>query len=379
MLHYLSFDYLWWVLVAATMVRLLGSGDRRWWLGVGAAIGLGMMTKYTMAFLAVGVVAGVLLTYLRRDLRTPWLWLGAGVALLIFLPNLLWQMQHDFISLTFLQSIHARDIAWGRTDDFLVEQLYVTAAPFVIPIWVTGLLWLAFAEAGRRFRPLAWMFVVPFVLILIQRGRGYYTGAAYPMLLAAGAVAIEEWLATRRPMTRRWVRGATVVALTLSVLLAGMVTLPVAPVNSALWDVAIEVNGEFAEMLGWPELAAEVARIYQTLSPEEQAQTGLFAMNYGEKGALALYGPQYGLPEPISPGNSSYYRGYGNPPPQMVIAVGIPIENAREAFADCRVVGSNRNPYGVANEESTWHPHILLCRDLRMSWAEIWPEVQEFQ
>ncbi|MFN2196685.1 MAG: glycosyltransferase family 39 protein, partial [Anaerolineales bacterium] len=139
MIQYLSFDYLWWVLIAFFFVRLLKTEDPRYWLGVGAAIGMGMLTKFTVIFFVAGLVAAVLLTANRRYLRSPWLWAGAGLALLIYLPNLIWQVQNDFISLDFLSAIHARDIAWGRTSGFLPEQLYISANPFTLPFWIIGL------------------------------------------------------------------------------------------------------------------------------------------------------------------------------------------------------------------------------------------------
>ena len=118
LIQYMAFDYLWWVLVAFFTVRLLATDDARYWLGIGAGIGLGMMTKFTMVFWVAGLVAAVLVTPARKYLRSKWLYLGAALALLIYLPNLIWQIQHDFISLDFLSSIHARDIEWGRGGRF---------------------------------------------------------------------------------------------------------------------------------------------------------------------------------------------------------------------------------------------------------------------
>lgn len=126
-LQYVALDYLWWVLTAYFLVRLLRTEDPRWWLAIGAAIGLGIMTKYTMIFLVAGVAVGVLLTDTRRYLKTPWLWAGVAVSLLIFLPDLIWQIQHDFISLEFLKHIHTRDVRGGHTKGFLPDQLLVSA------------------------------------------------------------------------------------------------------------------------------------------------------------------------------------------------------------------------------------------------------------
>src|SRR4051794_11520591 len=150
--QYVGFDYLWWVIVAYCTIRLLRSENPRWWPGIGAAIGMGMLTKYTMAFCVASLVAGVLLTSARRYLVSPWLWGGAALALLIVLPNLLWQAQHGFVSLEFLATIHARDVAIGRTQGYLVEQLFVSASPVTIPLWVAGLWFYLFSHAGRRYR-----------------------------------------------------------------------------------------------------------------------------------------------------------------------------------------------------------------------------------
>ena len=199
---------------------------------MGAAIGLGMMTKYTMIFLVAGIAVGVLFTGARRYLKSPWLWAGVAVSLLIFLPNLIWQIQHHFISLDFLQHIHARDIRWGRTKGFLPDQLWVAANLITIPLWVAGL-WFYFRKPeGERFRMIGWMAVVPFVLFLLAKGRGYYMAPVYPMLLAAGAVVEERWLASMPSGRARLWQGLTFAALAIGGVLTAAVVIPMAPVNS---------------------------------------------------------------------------------------------------------------------------------------------------
>lgn len=134
MLMYTSIDYLWVVLLAWALLRVANGGDARWWLGVGLAIGLGMMTRYTMLFWVAGVVAGVLATPLRRHLRSPWLWVGVAVSLLMVLPNAWWQWQHDFIYLDFARHLHERDVRIGRSDGFLIGQLTVGDNPLTLPL-----------------------------------------------------------------------------------------------------------------------------------------------------------------------------------------------------------------------------------------------------
>jgi 4-amino-4-deoxy-L-arabinose transferase-like glycosyltransferase len=206
---YSSFDCLWWGLIAYLMIRLLTTDNPRWGLAIGAAIGLGMMTKYTISFLVVGLVIGVLLTPARRQLRSPWLWAGVALALLIVLPNLIWHVRHHFISWDFMQGIHARDVRIGRAEGYLPEQLVFSANPVTIPLWAGGLVFF-FSPMGKRFRVLGWMYLVPFVLFFFSQGRSYYIAPAYPMLFAGGAVLFEAWLArfsAARGRLVRWITG----------------------------------------------------------------------------------------------------------------------------------------------------------------------------
>src|SRR4051812_38405343 len=139
LLQYVAFDFLWWVLLAWLVMRLMRTGNERLWLAIGAVIGLGMMTKYTMLFLVAGLAVGMFVTGGIRYLKSKWLWMGIALSLLIFLPNAIWQFQHQFITLDFLKSIHARDIRIGRTSDFLPEQLWVAANASTIPLWIAGI------------------------------------------------------------------------------------------------------------------------------------------------------------------------------------------------------------------------------------------------
>ena len=165
--QYVAFDYLWWVLVAWLVVRLIETDDRRWWLAVGAVVGLGFLTKYTILFFVAGLAVGFFATPLRKHLTSPWLWAGAAVALLLAAPNVLWQARHDFVSLEFLKSIHARDVSIGRTDHFLFNQLFVPANPLTVPLWVAGLFALFASPSLRRFRALGWAALATFILFLV--------------------------------------------------------------------------------------------------------------------------------------------------------------------------------------------------------------------
>ena len=312
-MQYVAFDYLFWVLTAYLVIKLLHSENPMLWMPIGIAIGLGMMSKYTMGFFVASLVVALLLTDARRYLASKWLWIGVALSLLVFLPNLVWQIQHHFISLDFLHHIHARDVRIGRTNHFLVEQLDTPANPFTIPLWIAGLFFYFRTAEGKRFRMIGWMFVITLALFVVAKGRSYYMGPAYPMLLAAGAVLEERWLQSLSQLHARVLRVATAAALILGGIIAASVTLPLAPINSKWWQVANKIDGDFREEIGWPEMVAEVARIYNSIAPAGRGNTGILATNYGEAGAINLYGPAYGLPRAISGVNSFWYEGYPSP------------------------------------------------------------------
>lgn len=376
LMQYVSFDYLFWVLTAYFVIRLLKTEDPRWWLAVGAAIGLGMMSKYSMPFLVAGLAVGVVLTSPRRHLSNKWLWLGVALSLLIFLPNFLWQVQHHFISLDFLKSIHARDIRIGRTKNFIPGQLVVTQLAF--PIALAGLYFYLFARAGKRFRVLGWMYVVPLLLFVLAKGRNYYLAGTYPMLYAAGAVWGEEWLAGVRKGWAFAVRAIVRLVLIADIIMVGSITLPIARVNSRWWNVAVSADGDLREEFGWPELVETLAHIRDSLPQQDRASLGILAGNYGEAGAIDLYGPQYGLPSAISGINSFYLHGYGDPPPQTLIVVGLSTHFVENNFASCHLVARTWNSFGVENEETRDHPDIFVCRGLRQPWPEFWKNFEYF-
>lgn len=377
MLQYTSVDYLCWVAAAWLLLRLANGGDPRWWLGLGLAIGLGMMNRYTMLFCAAGIVVGVLATPLRRQLASPWPWAGAAMSLLVFAPNAWWQWQHDFVYLDFVRHIHERDVRIGRTDGFLVGQLLVGAGPLLVPLWLAGLAWLASVRSAARWRVLAWLYAAALALFWLAGARDYYLAPAYPMLLAAGAVLLERRVARLRQRAATAVRVATTLALLFALATTALVALPLAPVGSQAWRVAGEYHDNFAEQVGWPELVAQVAAVYHALPEAERARTAIYANNYGEAGAINRYGPALGLPTAISGINSYWARGYGDVPSTTVIVLGDDAEGVADTPATCTLAGRVRIPHGVENEESG-HPDIYVCRDLEFDWAKAWPLMRSF-
>jgi hypothetical protein len=373
--QYTTFDYLWWVLIAYFAIRLLKTDNPRWWLAIGAVVGLGLQTKYAIAFYIAGLLAGLVFTPARRFVLSGWFWGGIALALLIFLPNFIWLARHDFISYRFLQHIHARDVGEGRADDFLQDQLLLCVNLFAAPVWLAGL--IAFLRS-RRYRMLAWMYLIPLALFFLGKGRGYYMAAAYPMLLAMGAAAGERCLGFLPSWGRRTVE--TVFFSGLAVCGAFICAL-ILPLQSSgpLRNFALQRgNADLREEIGWPELVATVAGIRDSLPAEQRANMGVLVGNYGEQGAIEIFGPAYNLPPPISLTNSAWLRGYPTPPPTTLIVVGVSREDVDRIFTGCRLAGHNVNPYGVKNEESQYHPDIFVCGGPRLPWPDFWKKYQGF-
>lgn len=383
--QYSSFDMLWWVLIAYFLIRLLKYENPRWWIGIGIVVGVGMETKYTMAFCVVGILGALLLTSGRRYLKSRWLWYGVAISILIFLPNLIWQIQHGFISLHFLQHIHKRDVGEGRANGFWLGQLMINASPLLAPLWLAGLYYFFADRDGKRYRMLGWLYVIPVALLFAMKGRDYYAGAVYPMLLAAGCVLWDRLVALLARQSKiRWLgatwawalRIVTFAAIALGAYGAGRIILPLGPISTN--NFALKNNGDLREEIGWTDLVAEVARIRDSLSLDERAHLGIIAGNYGETGAIDLYGPKYGLPQATSGTNTAWYRGYGDPPPQTLIVVGSPRSYVDETFQSCRLAGHDGNPYGIHNEESVDHPDIFVCGPPRQPWPDFWKHFRFF-
>jgi hypothetical protein len=376
LMHYTSFDYFFWVLTAYFVVRLLKTADPHYFLLVGISIGLGLLAKYTMFFFAAGILGGLLFTGARKYFRTIWPWLGLLASVLIVAPNFFWQVRHHFISYDFLRFLHHRDVAEGLTQSFLADQFEMTL--LFSPLWLAGLCFCLFTREAKQFRVLAWMYLTPLAIFLVGKGRGYYLMPAYSFLYAAGGVWGERWSSKLGSRQARPIRAAVAAALAISIAGAAAVGLPLAPVPSAWFRAADAMNITLRDEIGWQDLVSTLAQLRDSLPVESRAHLGILAENYGEAGAINLYGPSRGLPRAISGVNSSWERGYGAPPPQILIIVGFPPAFVEANFDSCRLAAQNTNSLGIVNEETTERRDIFLCGPPKAGWPQFWRTFQYF-
>jgi hypothetical protein len=312
----------------------------------------------------VGFVCGVLATPIREQLRSPWPWLGAAIALVIVLPNLIWQVQHEWSSLTY---IHSHQANTSSRLGFIAETL-LFLGPLGLPLAILGSIELYLRQ---RFRLLAWTALAATLILFLSSGKSYYAGPLYPLLLAAGSVrAVNLFRNKRRSL---WVVMGALTLLTLPLVPIG---LPILPARAAIDAGLTNTRKDYADMFGWRELTASVAQVYNSLPANERARVTIWADNYGEAGAIDLYGPQYGLPHAISTHLSYFYWKPKHVDDRTVIAVGLPRQILEPLFAGIRQVAVIHNAYGVQNEENG-NP-IYLCTRPKTSLDSAWSSLQGF-
>ncbi len=356
-----SFDQLVWALLLWLVARVLAGGDRRLWLLAGLVLGIGLETKYTVAGLGVALAAGLLLTPGRRQLVTRWPWLGAALAVIMLAPNLWWQAGHGWDSIAY--TLHHRGNTDGPVAYWLQQGLFLVQ-PLLLPLVVAGAVWL---WRSGTFRALAWTAILIELLFFAVGGKSYYPAPVYPLLYAAGAVWLERSVGSRL-LRRAWVAAAVVTTLVLTPIL-----LPVLPADVMARSGLLKVP-TLAEMYGWPDLAHEVAAAYASLHRSERRGAMVLASNYGEAGALDLYGPGLGLPPVVSPHLTYYYWAPARMSPNVVIAVGYERQDLEPLFADVTQVGTISNSYGVANQEAGMP--IFVCRSPRRPLWQAWPSLK---
>jgi len=376
------FDQLWWTFALWALLVLRRTGDRRWWLAVGAALGVGLLTKFSVAFIALGIAAAALLAHHRRDLLTPWPWAGALVALLLGSPSLVGQLRLDFPIRWQMRDLQAGQLDRLTPLDFLAGQPLLVGPALLLA--ALGVTWLVAGPLRARTREAGLAVAIAWLLLALGRGKNYYGAPVYPLLFAAGAVALER---VERPRLRRGLVAATaagVVAYGLVALPLGLPVVPPGPMaryaralgiaeaTRTNYGTSLPLPQDYADMLGWPQMVADVARVWRALPPERRARAVLVGDNYGEAGALDFYGPRHGLPRAVSADGSYWFFGPGRLPGETVVALGGTVEGISPFFERCTLAGTTGTPWMVEGQQRT---QIVLCERPREPLQAIWPRV----
>ncbi len=380
-----AFEPLFWMGCAYLFIRIVKTGDPKLWVWFGLLSGVGLENKYSMLIFGAGIVAGLLLTSQRRALSSPWIWAGGAIAFLIFLPNLLWNIDHHFPFLEIQANIRrsGRDVALGPMAFFAQEIL--TLLPLSLPIWLGGLWFFFFSKPGKPFRVLGWAWVFTAAAIVMLSPRIYYLYPAFPVLFAGGSVMWETWLA---PPRYHGLKLAYAALMVVTGAVFSPLVIPVLPPEIYIrYTQALHLQPPrlerhklgplpqlYADQFGWEEMTATVASVYNSLPPKVRAKTAIFGRNYGQAGAIDLFGPKYGLPPAIS-GHQNYFlwgpRDYTGE--SMIVMQGRQ-EDLEPRFTSVQKVASVYHPYSMPYE----HFDVFYCRGLRRPLKEIWLQVKNW-
>jgi len=354
-----SFDELVWAVACLLFVRLLRGADPREWLLLGLVFGVGLETKYTVIGLGIAMLVGLLTTRARGRLAGPWPWVAFGIAILLLVPNLVWQTGHNWDSVAY--TIAHRGATDGRIA-YVLQQLLL-AGPQLLPIIAIGVWWL---WGDERFRAAAVTIIAVELFFFLVGGKAYYPAPIYPLAYAAGSIWFVE--AVRQPWIRR-LAVAVAVAITLVLLPIGLPILPAkAMADSGIW----KARKDFADMYGWPDLVEQVTTVYQRLPLSDRASVMILASNYGEAGALDFYG--HGLPTVVSAHLTYYYWAPAHMTPSTVIVVGYQRGYLARIFGDIQQAGTITNSYGLHNEE--YGKAIWICRSPLVPLDKAWPHLK---
>ena len=387
MQHWLTmnaFEPLLWMGCVWCVVRAINLNEPRYLFWFGVLTGIGMETKYSIAFLVLGILLGLLASPERHFFKSRWLWLGMLAAFILALPNFLWQLQHDFPFLELLHNIRMsnRDIIRGPVS-FLADQAAMIN-PILAPLALLGLISLLFDRSGRRNRPLGWAAIVVVTSFMVLKGKNYYVAPIYPILFAAGSVAFERLTSLRFAWGR--------VAYVLLIVASGALLLPIvcpilSPEHYLRYQAALGIkapvaerqsNGPlpqyFADEFGWEEMVQQVAHVYDSLSPAERGRAAIFCNSWGEAAAVDFFGPKYGLPRAISNHNNYWYWGPRDYTGDIVIVLGSDGRGDRESFQSVEATAEVEHPYSRRDEHFT----IWLCRGPKKNLRELWPQLKKF-
>ena len=391
-----------WMGCAYFAILAIKRNDPRYWLWFGVVAGLGMEEKYSIAVFGLGIVVGLLLTEQRRAFFDKWIWLGGLAALLIFLPNLLWNIHYDWPFVQLMNNIKAdgRDVVLGPLEFLWQQALLVN--PLTLPIWLRGLLFLLFSARLRPYRALGWCYLVCYAVFFVLHGKTYYLAPVYPMLLAAGAVVIEsaidgrvEGRANRGPDSARvrlqWLKPVIVVVLLANGVYPSPIVIPIlspdhflAYAKSLPFKLPVMEHSHaraalpqwYADQFGWKEIADEAEVAWSRIPADQRSDCAIFGQDYGQAGAIDFFGRAHGLPPTLS-GDRTYWlwgpHGYSG---NCMIVLGDRKERLQQLFNQVEFVGTSAdNPWALESEIS-----VYICKGAKFgTLTQLWPQLKHWR
>lgn len=374
------FDELWWTIGLWCLLRWRQSGSNLWWAALGVVMGIGLFTKFSILFFGFGVLLGLILTRERTLLATRWPWIALVLTLAVGLPSLVGQYALGFPVRGQIDNLQHYQLVHVSYMDFILGQLMNLGGTVIVVL--TGIIALLVSKRFSSYRILAWVFIGAFGALLLTHGKAYYIGPIYPVMIAAGAVVIEQTGSGR-------MAGALRSAMIILLVAVGLPTIPfglpiVPPPQMAQYTrtlgmtAAVKTNHatvlslpqDYADMLGWKERVEELARIYRTLTPAQRADAIILAGNYGEAGAVDFYGPHLGLPRAVCTSGTYWYFGPGAKPGHVAITIGCDEPSLKRNWTRVTAAGHLSNAWTVEEEQQLT---FYVCEGEMKSIQSLWP------
>ena len=369
-----AFDQLFWTLGFYFLIKFINSENKKYLIFLGITLGIGLLNKYTILVWAFGIFISLFFYNNGKLFRNKWLYISAFISLLIFLPNIIWQIQHDFPLLKHLHELNESQLDNISPFDFGLQQLNF---PFTLIVSLIGIIALINDKRLKKYKVIAISVLIVFFTMWVLQSKAYYIFAIYPVLFASGSVKIESLL-TNKP--------------TLIYLVAAVVLLPSIPFIPELTPILpiekyvdytnkeevngrIELTGDYADMFGWEEQVKLVDSVYKSLSIKERKNTILWAENYGEAGALKILGKKYDLPNPISRHGSFWYWGYQNKNADVWISLGNEKESVENVFEEIKLVKIIKHKYAIGEENGI---PLYICRKPKIDIDKWWKDYEEY-
>ena len=398
-----AFDVLFWAVDWWLLARLLRTGDQRLWLAFGAVTGLALENKISVLVLGFGLVVGLILGGAWEPFRSRRLWLGGALAGLLALPHLIWQIVHGWPTLEFMRNAQEQKILALSPPAFMGQQVLLAGA-LSLPVWIAGLIFLLLSRRGRPYRPLGWACLAILAVMMATKSKPYYLSPVFTILFAGGSTMIEAWIArlgaaagsadaargeSATVRSAAAARGVLLAIVTAGGLLTAPLARPLLPlrvyVRYAAWLGIKASSGErhemgrlpqmFADMRGWPELAETVAGVFRNLSPDERRVACIFGQNYGQAGAIDLFGPALGLPKAICARNSYFLWGPRDCTGDVLIVIGDDRGTLETLFASV-----DRGATYVCDDCMPYENHkpIWVARGLKRPLVDLWPAIRKY-
>lgn len=375
-----------WALCAYLLLRILNDGGHYHWLVLGVVLGIGLLNKISSLWLGLGLLVGLLLTPQRRWLRTPWPWLTAAIAIVLFAPHVLWQVSHGWPTLEFMRNATQHKMIAKSPLTYLGEQVLIMH-PLALPLWLAGLGYYFVARRATTHRVLGWIWVTVFLLLIASgRARSNYMAPAYVVLLPAGGLVIERFASAR---SWEWLPPAVAGALTLG----GIATAPMAidllpPVQYMAYERRVGLSAptdqidalgamplHFALRFGWREYTQTVAAVYATLPADEQRRVGILVETFGEAGALNFFGPVARLPLAVSTHNNYWLWGPDGYSGEVMLVVADASSPLLQIFGHVERAAPIRCDYCLPQLTTK---SVYICRHPSRPLLDLWAELKSY-